>query len=279
MNAKHPHLDRILRVIDYIHTHADEDLSLDQLADVAAMSRFHWHRVFSAVLGGPPGAIIRSVRLHKASMLLVPSDLPIPDVAARVGYPNHRRFARAFKDIYAQTPSTFRRMGKAARAPFPKPGDKTMYDVSIKTIDDLEVAAILRRGAYEGINAAFQKISGILSTGGHWPQTRGMVGVYYDDPSSVPEAELKSHAGVIWTGGKMPEGLEKVTLAGGKYAVLRLKGPYTGLMPAHQYLYGAWLAETQESLRDAPSFEVNVNDPSDTAPADLITDIHMPLEG
>ena len=54
MTNKHPHTDRILRVIDYIHAHADEDLSLDQLADVAAFSRFHWHRVFAAIMGAPP---------------------------------------------------------------------------------------------------------------------------------------------------------------------------------------------------------------------------------
>ena len=43
--------DRLRRVIDYIYDHAGEDLSLDTLADVAAMSRFHWHRVFRAMTG------------------------------------------------------------------------------------------------------------------------------------------------------------------------------------------------------------------------------------
>ena len=154
-----------------------------------------------------------------------------------------------------------------------------MHDVSLKTIDDLHLAALSHRGDYADGSASFQKVATIMSTGGHWPKTRGMAGVYYDDPSVTPAEDLRSHAGVIWAGGDVPEGLESVTLKGGKYAVLTFKGPYSGLASAYQYLYGPWLAETQADLRDAPSFEVYLNDPTDTPAADLLTDIHMPLKG
>ena len=43
--------NRLLRVLDYIHNNPAGDLSLDQLADVAALSRFHFHRVFAAIMG------------------------------------------------------------------------------------------------------------------------------------------------------------------------------------------------------------------------------------
>jgi len=46
-----PYETRILRVLAYIHDNPTADLSLDRLADVAAMSRFHWHRVFRAMTG------------------------------------------------------------------------------------------------------------------------------------------------------------------------------------------------------------------------------------
>jgi AraC family transcriptional regulator len=57
--------------------------------------------------------------------------------------------------------------------------------------------------------------------------------------------------------------------------VLHLKGPYSGLAAAYQHLYGP---EAQAALRDAPSFEIYLNDPTNTAPADLLTDVSMPLE-
>ena len=279
MDRKHPHMDRLLRVIDYIHAHADQDLSLDQLADVAALSRFHWQRVFTAVMGASPATVIRSVRLNKASMLLVRTDLPVSDIARRVGYHNDRSFARTFKDSYGLSPAAFRKRGKDIQTQFPKQGDIGMYDVTQKTVDDLTLAALGQRGDYSEGSVSFQKVATIMTTGGHWPNTRGMVGVYYDDPSVVPADDLRSHAGVIWAGGDVPDGLEKVTLQGGTYAVLTFKGPYSGLAAAYQYLYGPWLAQTKAELRDAPSFEVYLNDPTDTPAADLLTDIHMPLAG
>jgi len=276
----HPHMDRILRVIDYIHAHAADDLSLDQLADVAAMSRFHWHRVFTAIMGASPAHIIRSVRMHKATMLLLRTDLPIPRIAALVGYPNDRSFSRTFKDAYGQTPKAFRDAGLSGAAPHPNPqGVSTMFDVDIQTAPDKRLAALAHRGDYSEGSVAYQKVATIMSTGGHWPKTRGMAGVYYDDPDVTPKEDLNSHAGVLWEGDAVPAGLEEVRLAGGKYAVLHFKGPYAGLGEAYRFLYGPWLSSSQESLRDAPSFEHYLNDPSQTAPADLLTDIYMPLAG
>lgn len=276
----HPHMDRILRVIDYIHANAADDLSLDQLADVAAMSRFHWHRVFTAVMGASPAQIIRSVRMHKATMLLLRTDLPIPQIAVHVGYPNDRSFSRTFKDTYGQTPKAFRTAGLAGTEPQPNPqGVSTMFDVDIQTTADKRLAALAHRGDYAEGSVAYQKVATIMSAGSHWPQTRGMAGVYYDNPEVTPSDELRCHAGVLWEGETIPDGLEEVQLTGGRYAVLHLKGPYASLAEAYRYLYGPWLSSCQEALRDAPSFEHYLNDPSNTAPADLLTDIYMPLEG
>jgi AraC family transcriptional regulator len=61
-----PYEQRILRVLNYIHDTPAGDLSLDQLADVAAMSRFHWHRVFHAVTGETCAQAVRRIRLHRA---------------------------------------------------------------------------------------------------------------------------------------------------------------------------------------------------------------------
>ncbi len=57
----HPYEDRILRVLDYIHDNPAGDLSLDALADIAAMSRFHWHRVFRSVTGETLAQTVRRI--------------------------------------------------------------------------------------------------------------------------------------------------------------------------------------------------------------------------
>ena len=276
----HPHMDRILRVIDYIHAHAADDLSLDQLADVAAFSRFHWHRVFSAIMGASPAHVIRAVRMHKASMLLLRTDLPISEVDALVGYPNDRSFARTFKEQYNQTPKAFRAIGLPGAAPHPNPkGISIMFDVDVETTESKRLAALAHRGDYAEGSVAYQKVATILSSNNQWGNAAGMAGVYYDNPDETPVDELRSHAGVLWSGEAIPDGLEEVELAGGRYAVLHFKGSYAGLGEAYRYLYGPWLSSSQETLRDAPSFEHYLNDPTNTAPADLLTDIYMPLVG
>jgi len=70
-------------VLDHIHDNPAGDLSLDALADVAAMSRFHWHRVFHAMTGETAAQAVRRIRLHRAAVLLVQSELPLADIAAR----------------------------------------------------------------------------------------------------------------------------------------------------------------------------------------------------
>ena len=59
--------------------------------------------------------------------------------------------------------------------------------------------------------------------------------------------------------------------------MLRHKGPYAEMHKAYQWLYGQWLPKSGRQLRDAVMFEEYLNNPRDVAPAELLTDIHMPL--
>ena len=69
--------DRVLRVLAYIHDYPDGDLSLDALSEVAAMSRFHWHRVFRAITGETCAQAVRRIRLHRAASWLVMTEKPV----------------------------------------------------------------------------------------------------------------------------------------------------------------------------------------------------------
>ncbi|MGB7318507.1 MAG: GyrI-like domain-containing protein, partial [Planktotalea sp.] len=112
-----------------------------------------------------------------------------------------------------------------------------------------------------------------------WPQARGMVAVYHDDPNTVAADELRSHAGVeVGPDFKMPEGLEEVTIKSGETAVLVFKGAYMGLQQAYDWLYGQWLPNSGRVPADAPSYEAYLNSPMDTAPDDLLTEICVPLQ-
>ena len=72
--------------------------------------------------------------------------------------------------------------------------------------------------------------------------------------------------------------LVETTIGGGRHAVLRHKGPYATMRSAYQWFYGAWLAQSGEEVEDAPVFEEYLNNPRDTEPQDLLTDIYLPLK-
>lgn len=270
---------RMMRVIAHMHNARADDLTLDRLAEVAAMSRFHFHRVFAAMKGETCAQAVRRIRLHQAAGRLL-AGASIEEVAEFAGYANAPAFSRAFRVQYGVPPGQFRERNQAVPDTAPqKIGALDMFDVTVETQPNRRLAAMAHTGDYHAIGKAFEQVAMLCSTRNLWPQVQGMVGIYYDDPDAVPVEKLRSAAGVIVPDALALETpLEEVNVSGGKTAVLRFKGPYSGLRKAYLYLYGEWLPGSGEEARDEAPYEVYLNDPSDTAPDDLLTDICVPLK-
>ena len=275
-----PNEKRLLRVLDHIHDNAGGDLSLDTLSDIAAMSRFHWHRVFRAMTGETLAQAVRRIRMHRASYLLVMTDTPLPQIAVQVGMPNASSFRRLFAEQFSMTPAAFRKRGELRPFIRNQPQEtRLMYPVTIRTEAPLRLAAMPHQGAYHEISRAFQKLSAVMASRDLFRSSGRMVGVFLDDPQSVPVAALRSLAGFEITGNaKIADPLQEITLAAGRHAVLTYTGPYAGLPAAYDQLFGIWLPASGEEPADAPSFEVYLNTPMDTAPEDLVTELHLPLK-
>ena len=69
-STRESHYERIERVVGFLSNQVDNNPSLETLADVAAISPFHFHRVYRAVTGETPSATLRRLRLTKACFLL-----------------------------------------------------------------------------------------------------------------------------------------------------------------------------------------------------------------
>lgn len=270
---------RVLRVLKHIHDNPAGNLSLDALAEVAAMSRFHWHRVFHAMTGETCAQAVRRVRLHLAASWLGNSDLPIAILAARAGYPNVQSFTRAFNDRYGVPPAVFRRTGQSGS--FPKQqlrGNFTMFTVDTKTAPERLLGAITHRGAYENIGPCYEKLTALATEQNLWPSVQGFIGVHYDDPNVVQESELRAHASLWFVPGKsIPDSLESVVLPAGSCAILHYKGPHASVKVAYDYLYGDWLPKSGFEPANSPPYEIYLNKPSDTPESELLTDIVLPL--
>lgn len=270
-----PYEKRLLRVIDHIYANPASDLSLDALADVAALSRFHWHRVFHAMTGETAAEAVRRIRMHRAACWLVQEDWPVTAVARRAGYPNAQSFARAFTARYGLSPPRFRQRGDNLAPPnLMSKGSQTMYDVTLRPEPARRLAALAHRGPYMEIGKTFEKLGTIVAARGLWGQAQGLLGVYYDDPAAIAAKDLRSHAGIALPDGvAVPEGLEEIHLPAGRVAALRFRGHYSGIKAGYDYLFGPWLAQSGETPRHAPAMEIYLNTPMDTAPENLLTDI------
>jgi AraC family transcriptional regulator len=271
---------RLRRVLAHIYDHLDGDLSLDALAEVACMSRFHWHRVFKAMTGETLAGAVRRVRLLKAANALVVEGAPLAEIAERYGYPDLASFSRAFSTAHGVAPGAFRTQGvQLANDLRQNPGDFRMYPVTIETLPASRAAGVLNLGPYTNLGQAFQQLGATLAAHNLFPKARGLFAIYHDVPDSKPEAELRSHAAII-IGDDFPPGiagLEYFDLAGGRHAVMAHRGPYATLASAYEWLYGKWLPQSGEEPRDAPPIELYVNDPRTTPPDELRTDIRLPL--
>ncbi|MDH2918624.1 MAG: AraC family transcriptional regulator [Sideroxydans sp.] len=270
---------RLNRVTDYIYAHLDEPLDLDKLARVAYLSPYHFHRIYRAARGETIATTVRHLRLHRAAAQLAQADLSIEYISSTAGYQNVQSFTRAFNERYAMPPARYRKLGSHSQyQPTHLARSLTMHNVTLRTLPDLEVLSVSHTGSYLQISRAFEQLGGWLGARNLISPDSRMFGVYYDDPASVAEAQLRSRAciSVSQTCALEPP-LERVTIAGGEYAVLRHKGAYAALPAAYEWLFGVWLAQVGRALRDAPALEEYLNTPMDTAPEDLLTEIYVPL--
>ncbi|MBT8338578.1 MAG: helix-turn-helix transcriptional regulator, partial [Desulfatitalea sp.] len=86
---------------DYVESHLDDDLTLSSLARVAHFSPFHFHRIFSAVVGESLNRFIQRVRVEKAaSQLLLNPKKSITEIALDCGFSSAATFARAFREAF-----------------------------------------------------------------------------------------------------------------------------------------------------------------------------------
>ncbi|QPM91161.1 AraC family transcriptional regulator [Pseudooceanicola algae] len=152
------------------------------------------------------------------------------------------------------------------------------YPVTIAFAPARRLVGVAHRGSYVTINKAFTRLSEIFAAGQLFGSAGAMVGIFYDDPSVVAEDDLRSFAAYELTEDiPLPDVLEIREMPAGDAAVLAFSGSYSGLPAAYQYLYGTWLPASGRAPDSAPSYEVYLNSPLDTAPGDLRTEIFLPL--
>ena len=100
--------DRLARVVGYVDAHLGRVVALEQLAEVAALSPFHFARCLRATLHLTPHQFVTARRMERARQLLLTTRLPTTDVASSVGYANVAHFREQFVRAFGLRPSELR---------------------------------------------------------------------------------------------------------------------------------------------------------------------------
>ncbi|MCL2557245.1 MAG: AraC family transcriptional regulator, partial [Treponema sp.] len=100
--------ESIQRTLEVIERRIDEDVPIEELARVAALSPFYFQRLFSRLVKKPVREYVRLRRLAGACERLRKKGGRILDVALDYGFGSHETFTRAFKEAYGFSPSQYR---------------------------------------------------------------------------------------------------------------------------------------------------------------------------
>jgi AraC family transcriptional regulator len=294
--TRQDYLHRIRRVLRFVQEHLDDDVSPAALAHVAHLSVYHFHRIFSGLVGESLAEHVRRLRLERAAGELRHTDSRVIDVALGAGYDAHEPFTRAFRAHFGMPPSEWR----LSREPFtfppvlcgvhfgsddavsrfvPMEEDSSMVNVHIERSPARRLLALAHAGDYNQIGPTFKRLFEFAHSRGLVGPGTISLGIYYDDPAVTPVDRLRSHACISVPSifSSAPEGFELIDLPEGEVAVGVHRGPYTKLEESYRWLFAEWLPSSGREAADRPCHEIYLSDSRTTAPEDLVTHIVIPL--
>ncbi|MDP3414890.1 GyrI-like domain-containing protein [Falsiroseomonas sp.] len=271
---------RIARAIALIAADPARNTGLEELAAAAAFSPFHFHRIYREITGETPAETLARERLSRAAGLLVRGALPVAAVAKASGYGSAAAFTRAFRAAYGIPPAAYRDAGGIGlpHPPTSRQQDSAMFEVTIRQEPALRLAALPHRGAYGAIGTVYDRLTAWAGARGLITPATRFIALYHDDPQSVPEAQLRSDAGMVVPEAVAgSEGVQILDLPATRLAVLVFKGPYAELEGAYRWLYRDWLPASGQEPADQPAREEYLNDPRSLPPAEWLTAVMLPL--
>ncbi|CCE01634.1 AraC family transcriptional regulator [Bradyrhizobium sp. STM 3809] len=286
------HHARMQRVLDHIDRHLDEDLDLSALSSVAAYSKYHFHRQFTATFGLSVHRYVQLARMKRASYQLAYGETPsVTDVAMEAGYDAPDAFARAFRQRIGQSPSAFRKSPDwepwlAAFGPLDDARSKFMQttftpsDVTIRDVPPTRVAIIEHRGDPAMLGVTVQRFIAWRKAAGLHPRTHPTFTVWRSErrPDSPADYSVDLCVGTDRPCQADGDQVKFGEIPGGRCAVLRVVGNTHNLEPAALYLYRDWLPASGEEARDFPIYCQRLSFFPDVPEHEAAADVFLPLK-
>ena len=274
------YVQRINKVVAYINNHLDETLDLKTLANEAALSDFHFHRIFKALKGEAIGGYITRLRLEATARLLRYTALTIEEIVFNIGYETPASLSKAFKKQYGISPTEYRTnkdtyiMKKEIINP-----DLALKAPKIVTLEPKNLIYVALTGTYGSLDygKAYEQLWAVIKTQKLFTKGIESICISYDDPKITEGSLQRSDVCLAIHKSATPQDeVSCKTLAGGKYAVFFYQGSYENLSQVYDTAV-RWVIDHQYTLREEPFFEKYLNDARRTPKEKLKTEIYIPI--
>jgi AraC family transcriptional regulator len=253
-------------IMFYIYTHIDTDINLDTLAQELKISKFYMHTIFKEIFGKNIYETIKSIRLQKASNLLLTNKYStISEIANQCGYSSQTSFIRAFKGRFSMTPKQWRKGGYKeysqkilTQSPHYKDITSRFENLqpSIVKMADQEAYYIRHNGYDESIVQTWQKLQ-------TWTLTNNIeiyeyIALFHDNPTITPLNECQYVASINLETTKPIRNnkLPKFKISGGVYAKFELEGNKGELLEFIHWVYHQWLPQSDYETTTKPPFAI-----------------------
>jgi len=279
---------KVRDVVSYIHNHLSDELNVKLLSEQFGISFFHFHRILKAYLNESLGSYINRVRLETAVKLIRYSNVPLSEIALRIGYNDCSAFSKAFSKEFGLSPQKFKsnkmivlnthvdykinNLGKLVSDIKPK----------IVLLADKPVIYIKHKGEYGGkeFNNVWDVFWGFIMQNNILSWKPDVFSVYYDDPFETVASDCRAEFCVATNKQIITDNkdIETKILPGGKFAMFRFKGPHKRLIEIYESNFSIWVLNSNIKLRNAPLIEKYLNNYRIVEPNSLLTEIYIPIE-
>lgn len=278
------HITRIERAVALMadRLQQEETPSLEELAQAAAMSKYHFHRVYRLLSGETCGETLQRLKLARGAAALKRPGASVTDAALLAGYSSSQAFAKALKDAVALPASDLRADPErlaAAIADLSAPiqaGAPPALRLEIASFDPFEIVTLKTEGAYPMLHANYGYL---FETAGGPENVRAILGQPLGD-FATDGAEAHVFACSLWLSarpGALPADITASQMQGGLFLLVRHDGSYDTLLDTVDALYGAALSLPGVELADCPPVFHYLDDPEETPEDRLRTDVYLPV--
>ena len=252
--SRNEYLRRIYKVQDYIESHINDSLSIEDLANVAGFSKFHFHRIFKGMMDEPLSRYVNRLKLERATHLLTyRTDMTITDIAYYFGFTDSAVFSRTFKSYYGVSPSHYRNHNSKNCKDVSETSQyneckKVRGDVEIVTADKVNVAYIRHVGTYKDLAIDFPKMIEKLfhyasEQNYHVFEDTKVLTIYHDHHEFTEDYHLRTSLCITIPNESAVEtsDIGIMVIPSGKYAVGHFEIFQDEYKGAWDFLYGDWL--------------------------------------